>query len=446
VPGIDTGAAGEGVTVAPGALGSWRFDVSVSADAAASIPYFLRRPRLGGIYDWQGVGEDLRGEPFDPPVLSARFEVRAGDESVNLSREVVHSFRDQAIGEVRRALRIVPMLEISVSPSMIVWPLAQGGAKELQINLSKHVSRALEGTIEVTVPGSWAPVEAIGFALEEGESSASFSASLRRPEGARGTSDSVSVRAVVDGKSFDHSYPLVDYPHIRAVARPRNASAEVRSLDLELPELTSVGYVRGASDRVPESLIEVGVPLTLLTARELAELDDASLKSLQAIVIGSRAYEADPDLRELNPRLLRYVEAGGLLLVQYQQYQFSRGELAPYPLQIARPHDRITDQGAPVEILEPAHSALTHPHRIGEDDWQGWVQERGLYFANNWDDGYSPLLRMTDPQMTPQDGGLLVASIGEGTYVYTGISFFRQFPAGVPGAYRLFMNLLALAE
>jgi hypothetical protein len=255
----------------------------------------------------------------------------------------------------------------------------------------------------------------------------------------------VRVKAVLEnGAIMEDAVPLIEYPHISAVPSPRRSAIEVRSLELELPELESVGYVRGASDRVPESLLEIGLPLRLLSGEQILDLGDAGLGRFDAIVVGSRAYESDPRLGEANQRLLDYVRGGGLLIVQYQQYDFVQRGFAPFPLTIGRPHDRITDETSPVELLATEHAALVRPHRIDAADWADWVQERGLYFARTWDPAYQPVVRFTDPGMPPQDGGLLVAELGEGTYVYTGLAFFRQLPAGVPGAFRLFMNLLAL--
>jgi hypothetical protein len=198
--------------------------------------------------------------------------------------------------------------------------------------------------------------------------------------------------------------------------------------------------VRGASDRVPEYLRPVGVPLEILSARTLEAGD---LSRFDAIVVGSRAYETNPTLARANPRLLDYARNGGLLIVQYQQYAFLEGGFAPYAIEIGRPHDRITDEGSPVAVLDPSHPIFRQPNAIEARDWDGWVQERGLYFAKSWDTAYTPLLAMSDPGMPEQRGGLLVASLGKGHYVYTGLAFFRQLPAGVPGAYRLFANLLA---
>jgi hypothetical protein len=171
-----------------------------------------------------------------------------------------------------------------------------------------------------------------------------------------------------------------------------------------------------------------------------------SLARYDAIVIGSRAYETDPALVANNGRILEYARGGGLVIVQYQQYPFIQGGFAPYPLTLARPHDRVTDEAAPVTLLDPGAAVFHVPNEIGLADWQGWVQERGLYFAHEWDPAYTPLLEMHDPGEAPLRGGLLVAQVGKGTYVYTALAFFRELPAGVTGAYRLFANLLALRK
>jgi len=236
---------------------------------------------------------------------------------------------------------------------------------------------------------------------------------------------------------------VIDYPHIRPRATEDASTADVRVARLALPGVRRVGYVRGASDRVPEELQAIGVPVEVLSADTLTRGD---LSRYDAIVVGSRAYETEPALVANNERLLAYARAGGLVIVQYQQYQFVDGHYAPYPLSIARPHDRVTDETAPVTALAPDHPLFHTPNEIGPADWDGWVQERGLYFAGTWDSTYVPLIESQDPGGPPLRGGVLVAPVGRGTYVYTGLSFFRQLPAGVPGAYRLFLNLLGLKE
>jgi hypothetical protein len=216
---------------------------------------------------------------------------------------------------------------------------------------------------------------------------------------------------------------------------------EIHVARIALPALTRVGYVRGAADRVPEALAAVGLPIEVLDADSLAL---GNLTRFDAIVIGSRAYETDPALVANNGRILEYARGGGLVIVEYQQYPFIQGGFAPYRLTIARPHDRVTDEAAPVTLLDPGAPVFHVPNEIGPADWQGWVQERGLYFAHEWDPAYTPLLEMHDPGEAPLRGGLLVSRVGKGTYVYTALAFFRQLPSGVTGAYRLFANLLAL--
>jgi hypothetical protein len=223
----------------------------------------------------------------------------------------------------------------------------------------------------------------------------------------------------------------------------RPAERVIRLADAELPTARRIGYVRGASDRVPEALRRAGLPLTTLDA---AVLEAGDLDAYAVIVIGSRAYETDSALVHANGRLLDWVRRGGHLVVQYQQYPFITGGYAPLPMTIARPHDRVTDESSPVTILRPSHPAFREPNRLGPADWEGWPQERGLYFAGTWDSAYVPLLELRDPGRDPVRGGLLVARVGLGSYVYTGLSFFRALPAGVPGAFRLFFNLLDLGR
>ncbi|HZI76776.1 MAG TPA: hypothetical protein VFD73_22650, partial [Gemmatimonadales bacterium] len=250
------------------------------------------------------------------------------------------------------------------------------------------------------------------------------------------------------GTAYDVGVYSVDYPHIHPRTYPKPATTSLRVASLLLPHLARVGYIRGAADRVPEALTSIGVPVTSLGP---AALEQGDLNRYDAIIVGPRAYEVDSALVENNRRLLEYARRGGLVIVQYQQQAYFNGGFAPYPLQVGGPsprgvvvHDRVTDENAPVQVVAPSSPVVLTPNRIGAADWQGWVQERGLYYARSWDRHYRPVLRMNDPGDPPLEGGLLVAPLGQGTYVYTGLSFFRQLPAGVPGAFRLFANLLAL--
>ncbi|MES1239986.1 MAG: PIG-L family deacetylase [Acidobacteriota bacterium] len=426
---------------APGALAKWDLQASVPAGAAVTTPYFLRKPMTGALYDWSAAAPAERGEPFGPAPLVARFSFAVDGLPVTIEREVVHRHRDQALGEIRRPIRVVPKVEVSVADELLVWPVARKEPRRLQVTLASHAAQAVQGRLEAKAGSGWAPVEPVPFSLEPGEEKVVEVAVRPAASLAPGRYRIELAAVLADGSRYDSAAPVIDYPHIRATPQPKPAAVAVSAADLKLPPLKKVGYVRGASDRVPEFLLQVGVPLDLLGPHELLEGD---LGRYDAIVIGSRAYETDPVLGRANHRILDYAKAGGLVIVQYQQYPFIDGKFAPFALEIARPHDRVTDETAAATVLDPASPVFNAPNKIGPADWEGWVQERGLYFAHTWDPAFVPLLAFTDPDQPEMRGGLLVAPLGKGHYVYTGLSFFRQLPAGVPGAYRLFANLLAL--
>ena len=433
-------------SIAPGTVLTRRFVLTVARDAERSQPYFLRRPLInrGGLYDWSTTPPEVRGLPFEPPPVTARVRVIIGGERVTLTREVVYRYRDQAVGEVRRPLFVTRDFDVSVTPDELVWPI-DGGAREprhFTITVTNRSRSPSPARVLLTVPAGWPSVSPESLVFSREDETRSLTIALAAPATDSLKPGRYELRVAANGGLG--GLEIIDYPHIRPRALTRSSIAEIRAARLALPAVTHVGYVRGASDRVPETLAAIGVPLEMISADSLARGD---LSRYDAIVIGSRAYETEPALVANNGRMLDYVRNGGLLIVQYQQYPFVDGGFAPYPLHLARPHDRVTDENAPVTLLEPGHPAFHYPNEIGTDDWRGWVQERGLYFAHDWDTTYVPLLESHDPPPNPAQelkGGLLVAPVGRGTYVYTGLSFFRQLPAGVPGAYRLFVNLLGL--
>jgi LmbE family N-acetylglucosaminyl deacetylase len=428
-------------TVAPGALQTRRFVLNVGRDAERTQPYFLRRPLVnrGGLYDWSGTPADVRGLPFEPPPVTARVRLTIAGESITLSREVVYRYRDQAIGEVRRPIFVTRDVDIAIAPEELLWPV-DGSSREprhFTITATNRTRGAAGTAARVTVPAGWPPVPAESLSFTREDESKSVVVTVAQP-----TADALKP-GTYELRAGSGWLEIIDYPHIRPRALTRPSVAEIRATRVALPGLARIGYVRGASDRVPEALLAVGLPIELINADSLARGD---LSRYDAIVIGSRAYETDPALVANNGRLLEYGRNGGLIVVQYQQYPYIDGGFAPYPMTIARPHDRVTDENAAMTPLDPANPVFHYPNDIGPDDWRGWVQERGLYFAHTWDTTYVPVLETHDPgtPVTELKGGLLIAPLGRGTYVYTGLSFFRQLPAGVPGAYRLFVNLLGL--
>jgi hypothetical protein len=420
---------------------SRKFALTVPDSARSTQPYFMEKPLKGDIYDWSGVPAAVRGLPFQPPLVNARIGFGVAGGHGTLDREVTYRVNDQAVGEIRKAVRVVPAIDVRLTPDRVIWPSDGDSTRSFAVTLTYNGSTKRDGMVRVTAPG-WPVSAPVRFSLEHTGERHTFGFTITRPRAPKDST--VQVRAVAetdDGHSFAESVPVIDYPHIRPTPYVARAESEIRLAALRLAQVRNVGYIRGASDRVPEALEAVGLPVTVLSGADLASAD---LSRFDVLVVGSRAYETDSALIRHNDRVLEYAKKGGLVVVQYQQYAYVRGNYAALPLTIAQPHDRVTDENAPVKILDPNDRSFHRPNDIVPGDWAGWPQERGLYFAHEWDKAYKPLLEMNDPGMPPLDGGLLVGKYGEGTYVYSGLAFFRFLPAGVPGAFKLFMNLLSL--
>jgi LmbE family N-acetylglucosaminyl deacetylase len=426
--------------VARGKLEEWKRSATVPASAPPTLPYFLYRPLSGALYDWSTTPASVRGEPFQPAPIRARVALRVAGTPITLEREAAFRFRDQAIGEIRRPVRAAPPVDVAVDTKLLVWPVSRK-EQHLEIALTSNTGQPVSGRIEIAPPPGWTAPTPRGFTLPKRDDRQFLDVPLTAPANLSPGRQTVRVSAVLDdGKREDLGIRLIDYSYIPRTPMPEGTEVTVTAADIRLPAVRHIGYVRGAADQVPEALLAVGLPVEILTERDL---DAGDLSRYDAILVGSRAYETDPALARANPRLLDYARAGGLLIVQYQQYGFAKGGFAPFALEIARPHDRVTDETVKVTILDPSSPIWTTPNRIGPADWDGWVQERGLYFAHSWAPEYTPLLSMADPGGPELKGSLLAARLGKGRYVYTGLAFFRQLPAGVPGAYRLLANLLA---
>jgi hypothetical protein len=441
--------------VAPGQIRTDTVDFMAS-DQPPSTPYYLRLPRNGDLYQWPQERTDQAeitgglpyGEPFEAPTFLGSVEVNAGEsDSLGASRsaEAVFRFNDQARGEVRRPVIVVPRVDVKIEPATELWATSSAGPQRFTVTLVHGARDSTSGTVGVRLPRGWPPVAPQRFSFSQPDERATFDFLVKPPAARKpGSVEMGAFARDSEDRIYDVGLFTVDYPHIRPRAYIKAATAVVRLAPLALPRLTRVGYVRGAADQVPEALSSVGVPVVLLSPETLGR---GNLSRFDAIVVGPRAYETDSSLIANNRRLLAYVRAGGLLIVQYQQHRFFTGQFAPYSMTVGGPqvsHDRVTDEKAPVRILARTHPVTRVPNKLTSADWAGWVQERGLYFARSWGARYQPVLETNDPGESPQRGGLLIAPVGRGTYVYTGFSFFRQLPAAVPGAFRLFANILAL--
>ena len=441
------------LTLEPGGVRAVQVRVPIPAGAAPSDPYYLRAPRRGGLYDWSGTSPAVRGLPFEPAPILARFVLCGGPTPrVLAERPVTLRLNDQANGEVRRPLLVLPGVGVALEPRSAIWPSGGTAVRRFTVTLRHAVPGMTRGDVTLELPAGWEGGAGQPFELDGPGATGSIAFEVRVPRGA--ASGPQEIRAVAtgeDGARWDTGVRAVDYPHVELRAHTHSAVATATVADYRLPSRRRIGYIRGAADRVPETLAAMGLPVELLDRTELARGD---LGRFDAIVVGPRAYEVDSGLVERAYRLVEYARSGGLVVVQYQQGAFLQGGFAPFPLVAPtepgstgfRGYPRVADESAAVRVLEPSHPALSRPNRIGPADWAGWVQERGLYFSPGWHSAWQPLLEMSDPGEAPQRGGLLVARVGEGTWVYTGLSFFRQLPAGVPGGVRLFLNLLNLND
>jgi len=434
-------------SLAAGELLELTYTVHVPDDAPLTHPYFLSEVRKGDLYTWPT--ERTVGIPFDSATLAGRATVRIGDVSVRSTRDASFLKVDQRQGEIRRPLRVVPAVSVLLAPGSVVVPLSENGSGSKDLRLVATVrSEAvgeLAGRFVLAAPNGWSvePAEVSLRFAGEGETR-TIRLTVRPPD--RLAEGDVRLSAsfiAADGREYRQGYQLIDYPHVQPRPLYRQATAAVHAFPIRLPGELTVGYVPGAGDDAPEALRQLGVSVTSLDGEQLATAD---LRRFDAILTGIRAYEVNPYLVAYNRRLFDYARAGGTLVIQYNKYEYTEPGIAPYPVAMSRPHDRVTDEAAEVRLLDPSHPALSWPNRITAADFTGWHQERGLYYLSEWDDRFTPLLEMADPGEAPLRGGLLVAPLGEGTYVYTGLSFFRQLPEGVPGAYRLLVNLLSLGK
>jgi LmbE family N-acetylglucosaminyl deacetylase len=433
-------------TVAAGTLLSRRYRVSVPAGARLSAAYYLREPRDGAMYRWTN-GSVPFGAAFEPAEVRARAVLRlavtaSAPARFHVEGEATHREVDLRRGELRHPVLVVPGVSVRLEPRVRVVSTATPRPFDVTVRLVSEIPGGTEGMLRLELPGGWrAEPAAAEVRFAEAGDLRDVRVRVHPPGGvAAGEHPIGAVFETRDGRAHRRGVQVVDYPHVRARPLVHEAGMRARAFDLRVPSGVRVAYVEGAGEEGPGFLENLGIVPALLGPADLAGGD---LDRFDVIVLGSRAYEVRPDLAAHNERLLAWVERGGTMIVQYNKYELVEGGFTPYPMTMARPHGRVTDHRAPVRLLEPEHPVLSRPNRITGDDFEGWVQERGLYFADTWAPEYTPLLETGDDGEALR-GGLLVARHGRGTYVYTGLALFRQLPEGVPGAYRLFANLLAL--
>jgi LmbE family N-acetylglucosaminyl deacetylase len=432
-------------SVAPRSLVTWMHEVRPPADADASRLYYMREGRDGAMYRWPDQ-RALWGLPRDPAPVAATVSFVPEIVSaftmprVALSSPWRHVEVDPSRGEISKSVLVVPAVSVQVTPSGLVWPEGRRELRPVSVVVRNEAVSGSRGEVTVRAPAGWSvSPSSQPFALPEAGAQRTLTFDVL-PAGTpeRGEHVFEVIATTEDGRSYSEGYALIDYEHIERAALFAPAEARVRVLPVTVTEGLRVGYVMGSGDDGAEALRQIGVDITLL---DESSVRDGAFDAFDAIVLGVRAQEVRADLRAASEQLLDYVREGGVVVAQYNRGPL--GSVAP-ALDVGRNAPRVADETRPVRMLDPSAPVFTTPNRIGASDFDGWVQERGLYFASAWGDGYIPLLELNDPGEEPQRGSLLVAAEGEGVFVYTALSFFRQWSAGVPGAYRLFANLISL--
>jgi LmbE family N-acetylglucosaminyl deacetylase len=403
------------------------------ANMLYSQPYWLRRLPTVGTFTVDD--QQLIGLAENPPTFPIEATLDIGGQEIRYLIDTSFRRVDPIAGEVHELLAITPPVFANLPSSAFVFPDEKSRPIVVEITAS---TSPVQGDVHLTVPTGWqATPKSVPVDLKAADEKMFAEFSVKPPSGAgEGTLAAV---VATGGKEFSFSREEIAYPHIGV--RILMPAAETRVVRADIRKTgQQIGYLPGAGDEVPQCLRQMGYNVKIL---EPADVTPENLSRFDAVVLGIRAYNTQNRIADLQRKLLDYVRAGGVVVAQYNTTaDLKTKDIGPYPLEISR--DRVTDETAEVRILAPDHPVLNKPNKISAQDFKGWVQERGLYFPNKWDSRWTAILSSNDPGEKPMDGGLLVAKYGKGYFVYTGYSWFRQLPAGVPGAYRLFANLVSL--
>jgi LmbE family N-acetylglucosaminyl deacetylase len=430
-----------------------QLNVKIPDDAPLSQPYWLREEPKGNLFNV--TDPQLIGMPENAPALSLTLNLVANGQTLAFDLPAIYRYVDRVRGEVYRPFVITPRLTVNLEHSVYVFP--NSTPKRIRATIKNWSNGRRQGALDSQAPSIWRLEPAEDFHLDmraKGDETAREFIATPPKDAKRNSTDNFRVFAATDEEYSnslrrasvtifcEQSFIQIDYPHIPTQLLFPKAEAKLVTLDLQRRG-ERIGYVMGAGDEVPESLRQVGYTVMLLSDRDL---DEADLRQFDAIITGVRAYNTRARLRQNQKRLFDYVEQGGTLIEQYNTPEeiISKIPLGVYPFKLS--NERVTDETAKVSFIQPDHPLLNYPNKITEEDFAGWVQERGLYFANEWDARYDAPIACHDPNETDKRGGLLYARYGKGAFIYTSYAFFRQLPAGVPGAYRLFVNMVSAGK
>ncbi|HVS91055.1 MAG TPA: PIG-L family deacetylase [Mucilaginibacter sp.] len=400
-----------------------------------SQPYWLSAPHGIGCYVLPN--DTLAGNPENPDKPKVEFEFDMGGEKIKFERPVEYKYTDPAKGELYEPLVVAPPVTANIRNADYIFNSQQ--PQTVVVNL-KAFKNGASGNISLNAPSGWkVSPENVSFANKSKNDEWEQEFTLT-PTGTKSQTGELKAQVSISGdrKVYNYGILTIRYNHIPTITIFPPAQAKLLQLDLKIAG-KKIGYIEGAGDLVPAALQQVGYDVHQLTENEIMNGD---LSVYDAIITGVRAYNVDKRLVYEQPKLLEYVKNGGDLVVQYNN---SNGlvtkDIGPYPFKVV--NERITDETAKITVLDPNNPVLNYPNKINQSDFDGWVQERGLYFTKDSDPQYQKVLQMHDPGEGPKDGALITAQYGKGRFIYTSLAFFRQLPAGVPGAYRLFINMLS---
>ena len=405
-----------------------------------SQPYWLVLPKEGWLYSVPDPRQI--GDPENKPVLEVHFKIRISGSDLDFTRPVQYRYIDHIYGETTRPLAVVPAAAVSLSQKALVFPNTD--PRHVEIPLRANAAKT-SGDVQLKAPDGWR-IEPTSRHFEMSTTGQETTAAFDITPPSADAQAELRAVATAGDREISVGTQVIEYPHIPAQTWFPPATAKIARADIRTLS-KNVGYIAGAGDEVPDAIRQMGATVTYLD-----NLSTTSFAPFDAIVTGVRAFNTRPDLRANYERLFQYVHDGGTLIVQYNVLEGGPfggdpsllEHVGPLPITISR--DRVTDESAPVKFPNPQNPVLHSPNQITEKDFEGWVQERGLNFPSEWDPKYEPVLESHDPGEEPHPGGELYLRYGKGVYIYTAYSWFRQLPAGVPGAYRAFANLLSAGK
>ena len=428
------------------------FQVAVAEDAAISTkPYFFRNGLQESVYTLRDRSQF--GRPVSPAPVRAIGRYFIAGVPIEIRETVKRRENKAPYGEVLTEVRTVPRIAVMVTPANAIVPLAATASTmatakavalqtlDVEVTLLHNADTPSFGQLTLQLPEGWtAKPGSQAFRFERAGERVSFKFAVR--PGAIGARTYEIDAVAIDGLGeYREGYELIDHRDLEARYLYRDATTTVRGVDVTTVAGLKVGYVMGVGDQVPLGLQQLGAQVTLLGERELAS---ANLSQFDTIMTGTRAYAVREDLKTYNSRLIEYVRNGGNMIVLYNTQEFVPNTFAPFPGELPRTAEEVSEEDSSVTILAPSHQLLNWPNRVTNADFDGWVEQRGSKFFTKWDASYTPMISTHDKGQAPQSGGWLTARVGKGTWTYFAYALHRQLPYGVPGAYRIAANLLAL--